>query len=193
MNRRRASKRGPGQRAPQRQRKALSRRSRWSGVAVSLLGIAAISLSLWWLAAKKQPPPRNILLITVDTLRADALGAYGNTAAATPVIDRLASSGVRFDNAHAHTVVTLPSHASILTGRLPTEHGIRDNAGFRLARSEETLATRAEDPRLHHRCVRQRVSARFALRPRAGIRCLRRQLCRCHSSAGVSGTGARGP
>ena len=90
---------------------------------------------------KKQPPARNILLITVDTLRADALGAYGNTAAATPVIDRLASSGVRFDTAHAHSVVTLPSHASILTGRLPPEHGIRDNAGFRLAQSEETLAT----------------------------------------------------
>ncbi|MET1084378.1 MAG: sulfatase-like hydrolase/transferase [Burkholderiales bacterium] len=90
---------------------------------------------------KKQPPARNILLITVDTLRADALGAYGNTAATTPVIDRLASSGVRFDTAHAHSVVTLPSHASILTGRLPPDHGIRDNAGFRLAQSEETLAT----------------------------------------------------
>ena len=110
-------------------------------MAVGLIGIAAISLSLWWLAVKKQPPARNILLITVDTLRADALGAYGNTAATTPVIDRLASSGVRFDAAYAHSVVTLPSHASILTGRLPPEHGIRDNAGFRLARSEETLAT----------------------------------------------------
>ncbi len=89
------------------------------------------------------PPavPRNILLITIDTLRADALGAYGNTRAVTPLIDRLAHGGLRFDNARAHNVVTLPSHANILTGRLPIDHGVRDNSGFRVPANEETLAT----------------------------------------------------
>jgi arylsulfatase A-like enzyme/tetratricopeptide (TPR) repeat protein len=60
----------------------------------------------------------------------------------TPWLDRLAAAGARFDRARAHNVVTLPSHANILTGRLPPDHGIRDNAGFRLAATEETLATR---------------------------------------------------
>ena len=93
---------------------------------------------------RANPPPavpRNVLLITIDTLRADALGAYGNTRAVTPLIDRLAQGGLRFDNARAHNVVTLPSHANILTGRLPIDHGVRDNSGFRVPANEETLAT----------------------------------------------------
>ena len=56
--------------------------------------------------------------------------------AATPWIDRLAAGGVRFSTARAHNVVTLPSHANILSGRLPPDHGVRDNAGFRLAASD---------------------------------------------------------
>lgn len=85
---------------------------------------------------------QNVLLITIDTLRADALGCYGGRAE-TPNLDRLARQGVRFTFAHAHAVVTLPSHASILTGRYPFEHGVRDNAGFRLAESAVTLAEAA--------------------------------------------------
>ena len=88
------------------------------------------------------PAPKNLLLITVDTLRADALGAYGRSSAVTPWLDRLAAGGARFDRARAHSVLTLPSHANIMTGRLPPDHGVRDNAGFRLATAEETLATR---------------------------------------------------
>jgi arylsulfatase A-like enzyme/Tfp pilus assembly protein PilF len=90
---------------------------------------------------REAPRPRHVLLVTIDTLRADALGAYGNRGAATPTIDRLAQHGLRFDNARAHNVVTLPSHANILTGRLPIDHGVRDNAGFRVPQAEETLAT----------------------------------------------------
>ena len=82
---------------------------------------------------------RNVLLVTLDTLRADAVGSYGGKAA-TPNLDRLAAGGARFTFAHAHAVLTLPSHASILTGRYPYEHGIRDNAGFRLRPGESTLA-----------------------------------------------------
>jgi len=85
-------------------------------------------------------PDRNILLVTIDTLRADAVGSYGG-GAATPNLDRLASEGARFESAHAHAVVTLPSHASILSGRYPYEHGIRDNTGYRFDRSQPTVAT----------------------------------------------------
>ncbi|MCU1384846.1 MAG: hypothetical protein JWL71_3543, partial [Acidobacteria bacterium] len=82
---------------------------------------------------------QNVLLITIDTLRADALGCYGGPAA-TPALDRLAAGGVRFDFAHAHAVTTLTSHASILTGTYPFQHGIRDNSGYRLAPGARTLA-----------------------------------------------------
>ena len=63
-------------------------------------------------------------------------------AAQTPNLDRLAAGGARFTFAHAHAVVTLPSHTSILTGRLPYEHGMRDNSGFRVKDGTATLATR---------------------------------------------------
>jgi arylsulfatase A-like enzyme/Flp pilus assembly protein TadD len=85
-------------------------------------------------------PKQNVLLVTIDTLRADALGSYGGVAA-TPALDRLARDGVRFDFAHAHAVLTLPSHASILTGAYPFQHGIRDNSGYRLAAGARTAAT----------------------------------------------------
>src|SRR5262245_30271935 len=85
-------------------------------------------------------PKQNVLLITIDTLRADALGSYGG-AAATPALDRLAADGVRFDFAHTHAVLTLTSHASILTGTLPFEHGLRDNSGYRLPPNARTAAT----------------------------------------------------
>ncbi len=83
---------------------------------------------------------RNILLVTIDTLRADALGSYGGRAA-TPNLDALAAHGARFTFAHSHAVVTLVSHASILTGKFPYEHGIRDNTGYRLRPNEPTVAT----------------------------------------------------
>ena len=91
-------------------------------------------------AAPAEPPP-DLVLVTVDTLRADAVGAYGAAGDPTPLLDRLAGGGVRFTDAHAHAVLTLPSHASILSGRLPPEHGLRDNAGFRFPAGVDTLAT----------------------------------------------------
>jgi arylsulfatase A-like enzyme/Tfp pilus assembly protein PilF len=112
-----------------------------------LLGLAA-AVAVVWFTRGTTPPAfvttaeQNVLLITIDTLRGDALGVYGGRAA-TPNLDRLAAGGVRFSFAHAHAVVTLPSHASILTGRNPFEHGVRDNAGYRLADSHVTLAEMA--------------------------------------------------
>jgi arylsulfatase A-like enzyme/Flp pilus assembly protein TadD len=113
------------------------------------LGAAAIvvlgAAGAWFLFGRTRPvaftrtADQNVLLITIDTLRADALGCYGGRAA-TPNLDRLAALGVRFDFAHAHAVITLPSHASILTGRYPFEHGVHDNAGFRLPATIPTLA-----------------------------------------------------
>jgi hypothetical protein len=114
---------------------------------------SVLILSVWAVAcgcrgASGPPPPAaaggppNVLLITIDTLRADAIGVYGNTRAATPWMDRLAASGTRFDRALAHNVVTLPSHANILSGRYPFDHGVRDNAGFRFPAAIPTLAAR---------------------------------------------------
>jgi arylsulfatase A-like enzyme/Flp pilus assembly protein TadD len=71
-----------------------------------------------------------IVFISIDTLRADRLPAYGSTRTRTPNIDRLAADGVLFENAYAHSPQTLPSHTSLLSGQLPFEHGVRDNIGF---------------------------------------------------------------
>ena len=72
----------------------------------------------------------NVLLVTIDTLRADRVGCYGHASASTPVLDALAARGVRFETAIAHVPLTGPSHASILTGLGPLGHGFRENAGF---------------------------------------------------------------
>ena len=117
---------------------------RVAGAALAL-ALAAAAVVYWWPRERpfvlERAADQNVLLITIDTLRADALSSYGG-AAQTPNLDRLASHGARFTFAHAHAVVTLPSHTSILTGRLPYEHGMRDNSGFRVKDGTETLATR---------------------------------------------------
>jgi arylsulfatase A-like enzyme/Tfp pilus assembly protein PilF len=106
------------------------------------LGVAA-GAALWLLAARTVPREAglSVLLVTIDTLRADALGAYGNRDALTPWMDRLAASGVRFDAAHAQNVTTFPSHANILSGRYPFDHGVRDNISFRFPPGVDTIAT----------------------------------------------------
>ena len=87
------------------------------------------------------PRARSALLVTVDTLRADATAFGGNPRVETPAFDRVAAAGLVFSSARAHAVMTLPSHASILTGLRPYEHGIRSNSGFVLSRELATLAT----------------------------------------------------
>jgi arylsulfatase A-like enzyme/Tfp pilus assembly protein PilF len=111
---------------------------------VLVAGFAAAAGLAWWGMASRgvrREGGLSVLLVTVDTLRADALGSYGNRTALTPWMDRLAGAGVRFEAAHAHNVTTLPSHANILSGRYPFEHGVRDNSGFRFPPGMETLAT----------------------------------------------------
>ncbi len=83
---------------------------------------------------------KNVLLVTLDTLRADRLGCYGYDLAETPVIDRLAGEGVRFAHAVTAVPMTLPAHCTIMTGLYPPGHGVRDNGLFRLSGELPTLA-----------------------------------------------------
>ena len=86
--------------------------------------------------------PPDIILISIDTLRADRLGSYGHGEASTPTLDALARQGILFEQVSAPTPLTLPSHATLFTGLIPPHHGVRDNLGFRLPDSAETLAER---------------------------------------------------
>lgn len=109
------------------------------------LAVVALAAAAYWWPGRDQAnlariSGQNVLLITIDTLRADALGIDGGPAH-TPALDRLAAEGVHFDFAHAHSVLTLPSHTSILTGQYPFQHGIRDNSGYRLPGDARTAAT----------------------------------------------------
>jgi choline-sulfatase len=80
-----------------------------------------------------------IIFISIDTLRADRLPAYGYAGTRTPSIDALVADSVLFENAYAHSPQTLPSHTSILSGQLPFEHGVRDNVGFVLKSGQRML------------------------------------------------------
>ncbi len=82
----------------------------------------------------------NLLVITIDTLRADHLGSYGYAPARTPAIDQLAREGVRFDRAFTVAPLTLPAHCSLFTGTYPLFHGVRDNSAFVLPPQRTTLA-----------------------------------------------------
>src|SRR5947209_15029841 len=84
----------------------------------------------------------NLLLVTLDTTRADRLGCYGYGAARTPALDRLAAEGVRAADAVTAAPITLPSHATILTGLYPPAHGVRDNGTYALGDDAVTLAER---------------------------------------------------
>jgi Flp pilus assembly protein TadD len=114
----------------------------------ALLAAAALALgAIVWArygrlphAAFDRRADQNILLVTIDTLRADAMSSYGGPAR-TPNLDRLAAGGTRFDFAHAHAVLTRPSHTSILTGTYPYEHGVRDHSGYRLKPGTGTIAS----------------------------------------------------
>lgn len=87
----------------------------------------------------------NVLVVTLDTTRADRIGCYGKTDAETPAIDSLAANGVRFADAVTVAPVTLPSHATIFTGLTPPNHGVRDNSEYKLAARHQTLAESLKD------------------------------------------------
>jgi Type I phosphodiesterase / nucleotide pyrophosphatase len=170
-SRNRRERKGRGENQALRSRRPLRFFLLASFVALAALFVFSV-LRRTPIASLERIPNQNILLITIDTLRGDALHSYGGVAA-TPALDALAASGVRFDFAHAHAVVTLPSHASILTGTYPYTHGIRDNSGERADRRHAV-----EESRLRHRCLRRRVSVALALRTERRFRRLRRSLRR---------------
>ncbi len=105
-----------------------------------VLAVAAASFAgcsrLPWVPRAKPP----VILISIDTLRADRLPAYGFTGVETPAIDALRRDGILFTRAFSHVPLTLPSHLTMLTGRLPFEHGVRDNSGYELHADVRTLA-----------------------------------------------------
>jgi arylsulfatase A-like enzyme len=105
--------------------------------------LAPSLLALGLLGACAGESSGSVLLITLDTTRADALGAYGCSPSVTPVLDRLAAEGVVFEQAYTVAPLTLPAHASMLTGLFPPRHGVRDNGLVPLPQSAVTLAERA--------------------------------------------------
>jgi arylsulfatase A-like enzyme len=108
-------------------------------VAVALLVAFAVQRAALWPVGRAAAP--NILLITLDTTRADRLGAYGYRLGRTPRLDRFAFEGVLFEQAVAPAPMTLPSHASLFTALYPFAHGVRTNGSFHLGETFPTLAT----------------------------------------------------
>ncbi|HEY4596087.1 MAG TPA: sulfatase-like hydrolase/transferase, partial [Thermoanaerobaculia bacterium] len=105
------------------------------------LGKAGLASLLLALCGCSRPAP-NVLLVTLDTTRADHIGCYGFPLAQTPRLDRLAREGVRCANAVTAAPITLPSHSTILTGLYPPAHGVRDNGTYALGDDAVTLAER---------------------------------------------------
>jgi arylsulfatase A-like enzyme/Tfp pilus assembly protein PilF len=117
--------------------KAIHRASLTAGAVLLALTTAWVG---WRVLRAPAPFDGPIVLVSIDTLRADHLPIYGYRGVETPAVDALAAGAVVFEQAWAHSPQTLPSHASLFTGRLPFEHGIRDNQGFALKKGETTLA-----------------------------------------------------
>jgi arylsulfatase A-like enzyme/Tfp pilus assembly protein PilF len=107
---------------------------------VGMMALIIVGGVLYRMSSARSVAPTNILLITIDTLRADHVGAYGYTPAATPTLDALARRGLRFNQAITVAPLTLPAHASLMTGTFPGYHGVRDNGAFVLDNGQTTLA-----------------------------------------------------
>jgi arylsulfatase A-like enzyme/Flp pilus assembly protein TadD len=112
------------------------RAARRAGISV----LAGMLLSAGCGGANRSETSPNLILITLDTTRADRLGCYGYEPAITPTLDSLATRGVLFESAIASVPITLPSHSTILTGLSPLRTGVRDNGMFSLAPHFETVA-----------------------------------------------------
>jgi arylsulfatase A-like enzyme/Flp pilus assembly protein TadD len=112
---------------------------KWIGLLILASQFACVTQQPEDASAAKIPDKPNIILITVDTLRADRLSCYGYGEITTQHIDEFAEDAVLFDQAISPAPLTLPSHASILTGKYPLSHGVRDNTGFVLPERQSTL------------------------------------------------------
>jgi len=114
-----------------------------------LVAVAAVAAAAWFGIRRLAPAPgaadSPIVIISIDTLRADRLPVYGYTKVRTPNLDAFASQAVVFDRAYSHAPQTLPAHASILSGALPFEHGVRDNIGFTVKQGQWLLPRALHD------------------------------------------------
>ena len=123
-------------------------RGHWIWIICAVLAVALSGLLFWRyhqvnlseFIQQSAKQKYNVLLITIDTLRADHLHCYGFPDNLTPNIDALAGTGVRFADATAHVPLTLPSHTSIHTGMFPSFHGVHDNGGFYVSKNQTTMA-----------------------------------------------------
>src|SRR5439155_26404445 len=108
------------------------------GIALTLSVFVSIvaSRSRWRGAFFGTHAPKNVLLVSIDTLRADHVGCYGYREALTPHLDGVAASGLRLEQASTSVPLTLPAHSSLMTGTFPAWHGVRDNGGFYLAQDQ---------------------------------------------------------
>ena len=124
---------GPGVNHPARRNRSMrSTRNRSRRLSTALLPLLLFACGEPAGVPDRGEPP-SFLLVTLDTTRADRIGAYGYDAAETPALDALAERGVLFERAYTPAPITLPSHASMLTGLYPRTHGVRDNGRFVLA------------------------------------------------------------
>ena len=105
-----------------------------------ILSLSSCGESITPLPGQEGEKPPSLLVIGLDTTRADRLGCYGYSDASTPTMDALAEGGALFENVLAHAPLTLPTHASLFTGAFPPEHGIRDNGRTALGKDLPTLA-----------------------------------------------------
>ena len=135
-----------------------------AGLAVAL-AVALVSATGCRRSATGPFPKAPIVLVSIDTLRADHLPAYGYAQGRTPRLDALAREAVLFEDVVSPCPLTLPAHASLMTGLWPPRHGVRDNQGFTLGSDVLTLATRL---RRAGRPTGAAVSA-FVLRGATGI------------------------
>jgi arylsulfatase A-like enzyme/Flp pilus assembly protein TadD len=135
--------------------------------AVALLVAVAIATAVTLAGCGRDRDPRRppVILVSIDTCRADHIGCYGGPASATPVIDRLAAKALRFTSVIASVPMTLPSHCTMLTGTTPLEHGVHDNLAYRLDASRVTLAETLRD----HGYQTAAVVGSFVLDSRFGL------------------------
>ena len=118
----------------------MSHRSARTLIVVSGLGLIALVSWVTPTAARPKKAGWNVLLITLDTTRADRIGCYGYAPAGTPNIDALAARGSRFASAYSPVPLTLPAHCSVLMGKYPTAHRVRNNGSYHLTPGHVTLA-----------------------------------------------------
>jgi arylsulfatase A-like enzyme/Flp pilus assembly protein TadD len=122
----------------------------WWAIGAALV-MAVVVLVIYLLTAISKNPITgkcrhlNLMVITLDTMRADRIGAYGYPAAETPNLDGLAANGILFENCYAPVPITLPAHCSLFTGRYPLAHRVRGNGTYLLKPGEITLAEKMKE------------------------------------------------